>query len=94
MPLGVSITHFEVGFEGGFIWKCVDCGQNNSYKSACTLCDRLADRSLIDKTHFFAFCTRQVGVDGGTDDERSDEDVAETTKACSTLPLRRTGSFN
>jgi hypothetical protein len=37
----------------------------------------------------FAFCVGRVGVDGGADDERGNEDVAETTEACGTgtLPL-------
>jgi len=44
----------------------------------------------------FAFCTGRVGVDGGADDERGDEEVTETTEACGTgtLPLRRAGSFD
>lgn len=35
-------------------------------------------------------------MDGGADDERGDEEVAETTEACGTgtLPLRRAGSFD
>jgi len=44
----------------------------------------------------FALCAGRVGVDGGADDERGDEEVAETTEACGTgtLPLRRAGSFD
>ena len=44
----------------------------------------------------FVFCTGWVGVDGSADDERGEEEVAETTEACGTgtLPLRRAGSFN
>jgi hypothetical protein len=43
----------------------------------------------------FALCAGQVGVDGGADDERGDEEVAETTEACGTgtLPLQHAGSF-
>ena len=35
-------------------------------------------------------------MDGSADDERGEEEVAETTEACGTgtLPLRRAGSFD
>ena len=59
--LGVSITCIEVGFDGGIIWKCVNCDQNNLYKSACVLCDHLANRSLIDKAHFVCILNRTSG---------------------------------
>ena len=45
----------------------------------------------------FAFCTEQVGVDGGADEESSDGEVEEVTKgACSAgaLLLRHFGSFD
>jgi hypothetical protein len=52
MLLGVLVACFEVGFKGGVVWKCLNRSQNNSYKSACTLCNCLADRCLVDETGF------------------------------------------